>query len=75
MMLYNNLLFNNTIPSQKVASAFATEINEIYLNAKISLISLGLVEKPSPKLYQILSTHNLPKPVYILENEGDKKRV
>lgn len=35
--------------------------------ANLSFISFGLVENPSSRLTNILSQHNLPKPVYILE--------
>lgn len=48
------------------------DIYEHFNNKFNTLISLGLVEKPSARLNQILSSHNLPKPVYILEYEGDK---
>ena len=47
-------------------------INEHFNNEFNTLISLGLVMKPSARLTQILSSNNLPKPVYILEYGGDK---
>jgi group I intron endonuclease len=40
-----------------------------------SSLSLGFVEKPSNRLTQIFSQHNLPKPVYILEYFGNKTGV
>lgn len=41
-------------------------INE-YFNMDFNiLMSLGFVTKPSARLTQILSSHNLPKPAYIV---------
>ena len=46
--------------------------NEHFNDEFNTLISLGLVMKPSARLTQILSSKNIPKPVYILEHGGDK---
>lgn len=37
-----------------------------------TLMSLGFVTIPSDNLTKILSSHNLPKPAYILEYGGNK---
>jgi len=37
-----------------------------------TLMSLGFVTIPSDTLTKILSSHNLPKPAYILEYGGNK---
>ena len=41
----------------------------------ISFSSFGFVLKPSTSLTQILTQHNLTKPVYILENSGNNKYI
>lgn len=65
-----SLIINFTSPYGEEIVKF--DINEHLNNELNTLISLGLVEKPSARLTQILSSHNLPKPVYILEYGGDK---
>lgn|GEM_PF-4464109 len=54
-----------------------TYINMITSDHITSSLSLSLIENPSSRLTKILSQHNLPKPVYILEHScgGNKTGI
>ena len=50
------------------------QIKPVYLNIDLNtFMSLGFFKFPSARLTKILSSHNLPKPVYNLEYGGNKE--
>lgn len=52
------------------------QIKPVYLNIELNTFtSLGFFKIPSARLTKILSSHNLPKPAYILESGGNKEDI
>jgi hypothetical protein len=71
--LLNIYLNEITSPIIILTKEIVEHVINNYLNSDFNiLMNLGFVLNPSERLNQILSLHNLPKPVYILEYGGNK---